>query len=111
MLRHHDLVHSRTNRTKVCQSKYFMHSFNPLYTVAVSIREPRNAARVSDFKFYKPETTSKHSKTFIYIFLTKMEGCKNAYRMKLKIIRQKIRPRERVYPYDIIVHNGGLEQY
>ena len=25
--------------------------------------------------------------------------------------RQKIRPRERVYPYDIIVHNGGLEQY
>ena len=24
---------------------------------------------------------------------------------------QKIRPRERVYPYDIIVHNGGLEQY
>ena len=24
------------------------------------------------------------------------------------IIRQKIRPRERVYPYDIIVHNGGL---
>ena len=27
------------------------------------------------------------------------------------IKRQKIRPRERVYPYDIIVHNGGLEQY
>ena len=25
--------------------------------------------------------------------------------------RQKIRPRERVYPYDSIVHNGGLEQY
>ena len=24
---------------------------------------------------------------------------------------QKIRCRERVYPYDIIVHNGGLEQY
>ena len=31
--------------------------------------------------------------------------------IKLKPERQKIRPRERVYPYDIIVYNGGLEQY
>ena len=33
------------------------------------------------------------------------------FRLKCILIRQKIRPRERVYPYDIIVHNGGLEQY
>ena len=26
-------------------------------------------------------------------------------------VRQKIRCRVRVYPHDIIVHNGGLEQY
>ena len=33
------------------------------------------------------------------------------FRASAIAIWQKIRPRERVYPYDIIVHNGGLEQY
>ena len=47
----------------------------------------------------------------VLLYLGHVRAYDKFYAVQLIINRQKIRPRERVYPYDIIVHNGGLEQY